>query len=114
MSLIKSLGKKWGFGKSASGDKVLSMVVLYGTRFCPYCVASRRFLQAKGIEFEDIATDGDRELRQEIAERSGQHTVPQIWFGEHHVGGFTDMQALEQRGELEALLETAADPSGAG
>ncbi|MEH6543979.1 MAG: glutaredoxin 3 [Porticoccaceae bacterium] len=86
-------------------------VVLYSTRFCPYCIAARRFLKAKSVEFEDIAVDGDHQLRQEISDRSGQHTVPQIWIGERHIGGFTDMQALERSGELDVLLDTMSGSS---
>lgn len=90
----------------------MSAVVLYGTRFCPYCIAARRFLKARGIAFEDIAVDGDHALREELVERSGQRTVPQIWIGERHVGGFTDMQALERNGELDQLLVAVADSPG--
>lgn len=82
-------------------------VVLYGTRFCPYCIAARRFLKNKGIAYQNIPVDGDRELREDIFRRSGQHTVPQIWIGERHIGGFTDMQALERSGELDELLAAA-------
>jgi glutaredoxin 3 len=79
-------------------------VTMYSTRFCPYCVAARRLLTAKGVAFEDIGVDGDAELRREMTERAGQRTVPQIWIGERHVGGFTDLAALDQRGELDRLL----------
>lgn len=80
-------------------------VVLYTTRFCPYCVAARQLLQSKGVTFEDIAVDGDPALRRDMSQRAGgAHTVPQIWVGETHVGGFTDLAALERRGELDRLL----------
>ena len=85
-------------------DLVFGAVVLYGTKFCPFCVAARHFFKARGIKFKDIPVDGDRELRREIARRGGQHTVPQVWIGERHVGGFTDLQALNRSGELDALL----------
>lgn len=86
----------------------MSEVVLYGTRLCPYCVAARRLLRRKGMEFQDIPVDGDRALRRRIAERSGRSTVPQIWIGEHHVGGYTDLLDLERSGQLDALLSGAA------
>jgi len=79
-------------------------VTMYTTRFCPYCVAARRLLTAKGVEFEDIAVDGDPELRRKMAERARQRTVPQIWIGETHIGGFTDLADLDRRGELDRML----------
>jgi len=79
-------------------------VILYGTKFCPYCIAARSLLNAEGIPFEDIAVDNNFELRSQIAERSGQHTVPQIWFGEQHIGGYTDLHKLASGGDLDRLL----------
>ena len=79
-------------------------VTLYTTRFCPYCIAARRLLTAKGVAFEDIPVDNDPELRQAMSKRAGQRTVPQIWVGETHVGGFTELAALEERGELDPLI----------
>ncbi|MFN2167260.1 MAG: glutaredoxin 3 [Anaerolineae bacterium] len=82
-----------------------AQVTLYTTRFCPYCVAARRLLAEKGVAFEDIAVDGDVALRREMTARAGgAHTVPQIWIGTRHVGGFTDLAALDRRGELDRLL----------
>jgi glutaredoxin 3 len=84
---------------------VTATVTLYTTRFCPYCVAARQLLKSKGVAFEDIAVDGDPALRRDMSQRAGgAHTVPQIWVGETHVGGFTDLAALERRGELDGLL----------
>jgi glutaredoxin 3 len=83
-----------------------ALVTLYGTRFCPYCVAARRLLHSKGVAFEDIPVDGDPELRRRMTEMAGGvHTVPQIWVGDRHVGGYTDLAALDRRGELDRLLE---------
>ena len=79
-------------------------VVLYGTRFCSFCLAARRLLDKKGITFEDISVDTDLDLRIEIMEKSGQRTVPQIWVGSTHVGGYSDLQALENSGDLDELL----------
>ena len=83
-------------------------VTLYSTRFCPYCVAAKRLLDAKGAAYRDIPVDGDPQLRQEMTKRAGQRTVPQIWIGEEHVGGYTDLAALEQRGLLDSLLSPAS------
>jgi len=79
-------------------------VVMYSTRFCPYCVAARRLLTGKTVPFEDISVEGDTELRRRMSERAGQRTVPQIWIGDRHVGGFTDLAALDRSGELDRLL----------
>ena len=82
-------------------------VTMYTTRFCPYCIAARRLLDGKGVSFEDIGVDGNPDLRRHMTEKAGRRTVPQIWVGDRHVGGFTELAALEQRGELDRLL--AAD-----
>ncbi len=79
-------------------------VIMYSTRFCPYCIRARSLLQAKQVDYTDIGVDAQPELRREMTERSGRYTVPQIWIGEHHVGGFDDLALLEQQGRLDALL----------
>lgn len=92
-------------------DKVMSRsdnkVVLYGTRMCPYCVAARRLLESLEIDYENIPVDGDRQLRQHMETISGRHTVPQIWIGDTHVGGYTELQQLASTGQLETLLQGA-------
>lgn len=86
-------------------------VTLYTTRFCPYCVAARQLLQQRGIEFDDIAVDGDAELRQEMTRLAGGvRTVPQIWVGQKHIGGYTDLARLERSGELDRELESEQKP----
>lgn len=84
-------------------------VTVYTTRFCPYCVAAKRLLDAKGAAYDEIPVDGDAELRQQMTQRAGQRTVPQIWIGDSHVGGYTDLAALEERGLLDGLLKEASD-----
>lgn len=79
-------------------------VLMYSTRFCPYCIRARGLLNAKQVDYTDIGVDGQPELRREMTERSGRYTVPQIWIGEHHVGGYDDLALLEQQGRLDALL----------
>jgi len=81
-----------------------SAVKMFTTRFCPYCVAARRLLKQLGVDFEDVAVDGNAELRREIMQTSGQRTVPQIWVGEQHIGGYTELAALHQQGGLLPLL----------
>lgn len=79
-------------------------VTVYTTRFCPYCTAARSLLDAKGVVYDEIPVDGNPALRQEMTARAGQRTVPQIWINEQHVGGYTELAALEQRGKLDSLL----------
>lgn len=81
-------------------------VTLYGTRFCSFCSAAKQLLTSKGIIFDDISLDSDLELRIEIMEKSGQRTVPQIWIGKIHVGGFSELRDLEVSGKLDALLSS--------
>ncbi len=79
-------------------------VVMYTTRFCPFCVRARSLLKAKGVDFEEIGIDFDRELRKEMMERSNQTSVPQIWIGEKHVGGCDELFGLERQGQLDMML----------
>ena len=80
-------------------------VVMYSTRFCPYCMRARFLLDSKNVDYQDIAVDARPELRREMMEKSGRRTVPQIWIGERHVGGYDDLARLEQAGELDELLK---------
>ena len=82
-------------------------VSMYTTRFCPYCVRAREMFDLKQISYIDIAVDGSPEKRQEMMERSGRFTVPQIWIGEQHVGGYDDLALLERQGSLDKLLSPA-------
>ena len=83
-------------------------VVMYSTRFCPYCVRARSLLDSKKVDYTDIGVDGRADLRNEMIERSGRYTVPQIWIGEQHVGGFDDLAQLERQGRLDELLSLAS------
>jgi len=77
---------------------------MYSTRICPYCVMAEKLLAKKGIAVEKILLDNEPGLRKEMVERTGRTTVPQIFIGERHVGGYTDLAALDLKGELESLL----------
>ena len=82
---------------------------MYSSGLCPYCFAAKRLLSARGVSFEEIDVDFDPERRAEMVVRaSGRHTVPQIFIGEHHVGGCDELYALERAGELDALLDEAS------
>jgi glutaredoxin 3 len=79
-------------------------VTVYSTLFCPYCFAARRLLKHKGIDFEEIRVDKNPEKRQEMIQRSGRFTVPQIFIGDHHIGGYDDMAELNRKGKLDVLF----------
>ncbi len=83
-------------------------IVMYTTRFCPYCVRARRLFDSKQVSYTDIGVDGQPELRAEMTARSGRYTVPQIWVGKHHVGGYDDLALLERQGRLDELLTVAS------
>lgn len=79
-------------------------IIVYSTQFCPYCVRAKQLLESKGLDYKEVRVDQDPQQRQIMMERSGRRTVPQIWVGETHVGGFDDLWALDQAGRLDALL----------
>jgi glutaredoxin 3 len=79
-------------------------VVMYSTSWCPYCDRARRLLASKGAAVEEINVESAPEKRAEMIQRSGRRTVPQIFIGDHHVGGSDDLAALEAAGKLDALL----------
>ncbi|NLQ17483.1 glutaredoxin 3 [Marinomonas sp. M1K-6] len=82
----------------------MATVTIYSSDYCPFCVRAKQLLTAKNIAFNEIRVDGERELRQQMMEKSGRHTVPQIWIGERHVGGCDDLYALEREHKLDTLL----------
>ncbi len=90
----------------------MSEVVMYCTRFCPYCTSADRLLSSKGVEIRKIPVDHDRELWQEMEQRSARRTVPQIFIGDVHVGGYDDLAALERDGELDPLLAPLLNSTG--
>lgn len=79
-------------------------VLMYSTPFCPYCIRAKSLLNRKNVEFEDIDVGGNMALWQEMEEKTGRNTVPQIYIGDFHVGGYDDMAALEHTGKLNELL----------
>lgn len=87
----------------------MAKVVMYCTAVCPYCVAAERLLKNRGVtEIEKIRIDLDPAKQDEMIERSGgRRTVPQVFIGDTHVGGFDDTSALDAAGELVPLLNRA-------
>ncbi len=91
------------------------MIEIYTTRYCPYCHAARRLLSRKGVDFTEIDVSGDAKRRSEmVARANGRMTVPQIFIGSTHVGGYDDLAALDRAGKLDPLLgrEHAAAATG--
>jgi glutaredoxin 3 len=84
----------------------MSKVTVYTTSHCPYCVRAKEFLKRKGVAFEEINLEDDPEELNKLKNRTGLRTVPQIFIGEKLIGGFTDMQSLDQKGELDPLLKS--------
>ena len=82
----------------------MQKVEIYTTTWCPYCHAAKSLLQEKGVAFEEVNAE-DPEVRSAMVQRAnGRRTVPQIFIGDTHVGGYDDMAALERRGQLDPLL----------
>lgn len=79
-------------------------VILYCSKWCPYCIRAKQLLDSKGVAYEEISVDGKPDVRAAMAQKAGRTSVPQIWIGEQHVGGCDDLFALERAGELDALL----------
>ena len=80
-------------------------VTMYSTGVCPYCVRAEHLLRARGVtEIEKIRVDLQPEQREQMMAKTGRRTVPQIYIGEHHVGGYDDLAALDRGGKLAALL----------
>lgn len=81
-------------------------IIIYSTAFCGYCTAAKRLLNSKGVEFFEIRLDQEPHRWEEMLSLSGgRRTVPQIFIGETHVGGFDDLSRMDIQGELEPLLD---------
>jgi glutaredoxin 3 len=81
-------------------------VLVYSSRICPYCLLAKRLLSNKGVKYEEVLVDVDCSRRGEMLQRSGgRRTVPQIFVGDQHVGGYDDLAALERAGKLDPLLQ---------
>lgn len=81
-------------------------IVIYSTKNCPYCARAKQLLLRKGAAFREIDVSSDAAAREEMVQKAGgRRSVPQIFIGDRHVGGSDDLHALEQKGELDKLLE---------
>ncbi|MDD1618287.1 MAG: glutaredoxin 3 [Methylococcaceae bacterium] len=79
-------------------------ILIYTTNICPYCVMAKRLLDKKGATYTEINVDNQTGLREEMMRKTKRRTVPQIYIGDLHVGGFDELYALEQQKKLDALL----------
>ena len=86
----------------------MTRVKIYTTSSCPFCIRAKRLLGARGIPFEEIDVGNDDALREEIIQRTGRRTVPQIFVDERSIGGFEELAALDAAGKLAELHEPAA------
>ncbi len=84
-------------------------VIMYATRFCPYCMRARSLLKKKGVEYNEISVGRDRDLWDEMEQRSGRNTVPQIFINDESVGGYDDIATLDRQGELDQKLGIVQD-----
>ena len=79
-------------------------IIMYSSRFCPFCIRAKTIFSKKKLEIEEILVDQDPNVRREMMAKSGRHTVPQIWIGEHHIGGCDELMALDRANKLDAML----------
>lgn len=96
------MAKPWpSLGKEIDAMK---KIVMYSSDYCPFCHAAKTLLNKKGFAFEEINVDGDRQVRQEMINKAGRTSVPQIWIGDQHIGGCDELHALERSQQLDALM----------
>jgi glutaredoxin 3 len=83
----------------------MANILMYTMAVCPYCINAEKLLISKGVkEIHKIRIDQEPEKREEMMQRTGRRTVPQIYIGERHIGGFDDLRALDLAGGLDPLL----------
>ncbi|MES2489098.1 glutaredoxin 3 [Stenotrophobium rhamnosiphilum] len=83
----------------------MKRVQMYSTGMCPFCVMAKRLLSQKGVAVDEIRVDEDQSRREEMMRITGRRTVPQIFVGETHVGGYDDLSAMNSAGKLDPLLK---------
>ena len=92
----------------------MTQITMYATQVCPYCVQADKLLKAKGAQkITKILIDREEGRREEMMQRTGRRTVPQIFIGDRHIGGFDDLRALDRAGGLSPLLGEGDDASAA-
>lgn len=86
----------------------MAKVEIYTTKYCPYCIRARQLLKQKGVDYAETDVAGRPDLRDWLLERTGRHTVPQIFINGVSVGGFDDISALDRAGKLDPMLAAPA------
>jgi glutaredoxin 3 len=93
------------FPETALSDTNSPTITLYSSAICPYCVAAKNFLKSKGLAWTEVRIDTDPVAREAMMAKARRTSVPQIFVGETHVGGYDDMMALHRAGKFEPLLQ---------
>jgi glutaredoxin 3 len=86
----------------------MSTITIYTKPTCPYCVAAKSLFEEKGAAFTEVLVHQKPDLAKWVRERTGRHTVPQIFIGSTHVGGYDDLKALDDAGELDTILASCS------
>ena len=81
-------------------------ILLYTSNICPYCIMAKRLLDKKTVNYTELNVDSKSGLREEMMNRTKRRTVPQIYIGDRHIGGFDELYALDRNNELDPLLAT--------
>jgi len=89
----------------------MSQIRMYSTQICPYCIRAERLLHKKGVQVHKILVDRNPKEMNTMIEITGRRTVPQIFIGDRHVGGYDDLVELDMEGELDPLLYSQAESS---
>lgn len=105
VEFIGLLDKQFHCGKRPDCPTTMPEILIYSTNFCPYCIMAKRLLDRKGAVYTEISVDSSPDLREEMTRKTRRRTVPQIYIGELHVGGFDELYALEKTGRLDGLLD---------
>ncbi|MDQ7090333.1 MAG: glutaredoxin 3 [Methylococcales bacterium] len=84
----------------------MQKILIYSSNRCPFCTMAKRLLEQRGLNYSEINVDSEPHLREEMMKKTNRRTVPQIYIGDYHVGGFNELHALDQSKKLDALLVT--------
>ena len=79
-------------------------IIIYTKKYCSYCSAAKELFKSKGVSFEEIDVTGDQKKLDEVIKKTQHQTIPQIFVGEKFVGGFRELEALDESGELNQIL----------
>ncbi len=86
---------------------LMARIEMYTTPWCGFCVRAKKFLEAKGLPYEEILVDESSDYRQQLFDLTGQWTVPQILIDSQPIGGYTELRALDRDGRLDELVAAA-------